>query len=155
MMDEKRNETERPVIRAINGRDEAIYSRLHQAIKAYNNDASEHFRRIRVTGREPLDRVVVNGHGEILGGLMAETYWGWLELDQLWLDEGIRGRGYGRQLVLAAERDARQRGCTRALVSTYSFQARGFYERLGYMVIGQLDDYPPGHTFFWLRKDDF
>jgi hypothetical protein len=24
---------------------------------------------------------------------------------------------------------------------------------LGYRVVGQLDDYPPGQIFYWMRKD--
>ena len=45
------------------------------------------------------------------------------------------------------------RGCTRAHTSTYAFQALAFYQRHGYRVIGQLDDYPDGYTLYWLRKD--
>ena len=32
-------------------------------------------------------------------------------------------------------------------------KARGFYEKFGYRVVGQLDEYPPGHAFFWMAKD--
>jgi hypothetical protein len=55
-----------------------------------------------------------------------------------------------------AENEARERGCCGALVDTFSFQARPFYERLGYRVIGTVADYPPGHACFFLsrRLDD-
>ena len=33
-----------------------------------------------------------------------------------------------------------------------SFQARPFYERLGYAVFGAVEDCPPGHTKFHLEK---
>ena len=52
-----------------------------------------------------------------------------------------------------AEGEARARGCTRAWVRTFRFQARGFYERLGYRVVGELVDYPPGEALYWMRKD--
>jgi hypothetical protein len=51
-----------------------------------------------------------------------------------------------------AEAYARSRGAVGATLETYSFQARPFYERLGYEVIGSLDGYPPGHVKFFLRK---
>lgn len=43
------------------------------------------------------------------------------------------------------------RDCHSAWVDTFSFQARGFYEKLGYTVFGQLD-YPPEHRRFFLEK---
>ena len=45
------------------------------------------------------------------------------------------------------------RGCTRVFLQTYSFQAKDFYQKLGYQVVGQLDDYPPGQSFYWMRKE--
>jgi len=52
-----------------------------------------------------------------------------------------------------ADKEARQRGCRRALVKTFSFQGRGFYEKNGYRVTGRLDDYPPGESFYWMVKE--
>jgi ribosomal protein S18 acetylase RimI-like enzyme len=51
-----------------------------------------------------------------------------------------------------AEDEARRRGCRGAWLDTYSFQARGFYERIGYEVFGVIDDFPPGHSRLFLRK---
>ena len=51
-----------------------------------------------------------------------------------------------------AEEVARERGCAGIWLDTFSFQARGFYEKLGYTVFGRIDDYPPGQSRFWLRK---
>ena len=40
----------------------------------------------------------------------------------------------------------------RSLLSTFSFQARPFYEQLGYALIGTLEDYPEGHSLFFMTK---
>jgi hypothetical protein len=50
---------------------------------------------------------------------------------------------------------ARGRGCRAAWLDTYSFQARGFYQGLGYQQSGELRDYPPGHArhFLWKPLD--
>jgi len=47
---------------------------------------------------------------------------------------------------------AMRRGCSGAWLDAFSFQARGFYEKLGYAVFGSIEDYPPGHSRFFLKK---
>lgn len=86
------------------------------------------------------------------GGLLGSTQWQWLHVSHLWVDAALRGRGYGRELLLRAEEEATARGCLHAHLDTFSFQARGFYERLGYDVFGMLEDYPPEHTRYFLQK---
>lgn len=88
-----------------------------------------------------------------LGGLLGGTYWGWLYIELLWLDERARGEGIGTRVVQMAEDEARARGCHHVYLDTQSFQAREFYEKLGYRVFGQLDDFPKGHTRYYLEKD--
>ena len=88
-----------------------------------------------------------------MAGLTAELYWGWMFVDDLWVHESLRHQGYGSRLLAAAEEEAQKRGCARVWLRTFSFQARAFYEKYGYRVVGQLDDYPPGEVFYWMRKD--
>lgn len=133
--------------------DPAFRSAIDSQIKAFNDDVSESHRLVRRSGVRPLDIVVRDEQDRLVGGLVGNTYWGWLKIDDLWLHETLRGCGYGRELAASAEAEAVARGCKRAWVRTFSFQARGFYEKLGYRVVGQLEDYPPGQTFYWLRKD--
>jgi GNAT superfamily N-acetyltransferase len=90
---------------------------------------------------------------EVLGGVIGVTFWDWLHLDLMWIQEEHRGRGYGRRLLEMAEAEARQRGATNAFLDTFSFQAPGFYERFGYEVFGELPQFPSGHTRFFLRKE--
>jgi hypothetical protein len=51
-----------------------------------------------------------------------------------------------------AEAYALSRGAVGATLETYSFQARPFYERLGYEVFSTLGGYPRGHIKFFLKK---
>jgi GNAT superfamily N-acetyltransferase len=90
--------------------------------------------------------------GLLIGGLWGRTSWEWLYIELLHVSEGSRGCGWGAKLLRAAEAEAIVRRCHSAWVDTYSFQARGFYERQGYAVFGVLDDYPTGHRRFFLRK---
>jgi GNAT superfamily N-acetyltransferase len=100
----------------------------------------------------PLDVYMRDADGQIVGGLLGETYWGWLHVNILWLREDVRKRGYGQKLLAMAEDEARRRGCKRAHLDTLSFQALDFYQRLGWTVWGQLDDLPEGHTRYFLKK---
>jgi GNAT superfamily N-acetyltransferase len=90
--------------------------------------------------------------GSIAGGLWGSTANSHLHVDLLFLPAELRGAGLGRRLMRDAEDEALRRGCRGAWLDTYSFQARGFYERLGYTVFGTINDYPPGHSRFFLTK---
>ena len=89
---------------------------------------------------------------DILGGLYGSTGFSYLYVNLLFIPESMRRGGIGRKLMLEAEAEAIRRGCRAAVLDTFSFQARGFYEKLGYSVFGTLDDYPPGHSRFYLTK---
>ena len=97
-------------------------------------------------------RFVARDELGIVGGLLGHTRWSWLYVAKLWVDERGRGKGIGTQLLTAAEDLARSRGCTDASLDTFVYQARPFYEKLGYELFGTLDGYPPGYRQFYLRK---
>lgn len=101
----------------------------------------------------PFNIVLRDDDGMIVGGCMCETRWQWLYVDRLWVGDGHRGAGLGSALLEAAEDEARRRGCTKAHLDTISFQARPFYEKLGWRLFGTQDDYPPGHTRYFLQKE--
>lgn len=90
--------------------------------------------------------------GAIVGGCVCIMRWHWLLVEYLWVAENFRGMGFGRALMHAAESWASAHGCTKARLDTASFQARRFYEALGYQVFGIIDDYPPGHSVIYLQK---
>jgi ribosomal protein S18 acetylase RimI-like enzyme len=101
---------------------------------------------------QPFALALRNESATILGGLIGELHWGWLHISILAVDEGLRGQGWGRKLMEEAERLAVAVGCRHAWLDTYSFQARPFYEKLGYHVFGELPDYPVGQTRYFLTK---
>ena len=133
--------------------DTATREFIRRQLRAFNDTQSEHHRAIRSAEPTPLDILIRNEADEILGGLISSTYWGWLEVNILWISEGLRRLGHGRTLLRMAEAEARARGCGHVMLTTYSFQARGFYEKEGYRVVGEMADYPPGAVYYWMRKD--
>jgi GNAT superfamily N-acetyltransferase len=112
----------------------------------------------KVSSGRPLDYrsltifVTHPDSGELLGGLWGGTSYSHLHIELLYLPEDLRDADLGSRLMAQAEQEAIQRGCLGVWLDTFSFQARGFYERLGYTVFGTFEDYPPGHSRFFLRK---
>ncbi len=90
--------------------------------------------------------------GEILAGLHGWTWGGTGFVRTLWVREDLRGRGLGRRLVVAAEREAARRGCREMQLDTHDFQAPAFYPRLGYTRIGELPGWPGNATRVFFRK---
>jgi len=97
--------------------------------------------------------VVLRGvDDEILGGLWGKTVYDWMFVEYLIVPEALRGHDFGAQLMKAAEAIAMERGCVGAWLTTFSFQARGFYEKLGYRVFGELENSPDDNVRIFMRK---
>ncbi len=130
--------------------DNEYYHQLQQKLRDYNRRTAL---RMEPPDAKPLNIRVEDPTGEVVGGIIALTYWGWLVIKLLVLDDQRRGNGLGQRLIQLAHAEARRRGCTRAQTTTYDFQALRFYEKQGYQVVGELKDFPDGYDYYWLRKD--
>ena len=106
----------------------------------------------QVAGFRPIGVFVRDERGALVGGVWGYINWNWLWIGAVWLSEDLRGAGYGKKMLEATEQAARERGCRYSHLDTFSFQARPFYEGLGYEVFTTLDDYPPGHQRFFMKK---
>jgi GNAT superfamily N-acetyltransferase len=100
----------------------------------------------------PANFVLRSERGEVVGGLLAVIWGGWLRVATLWVSEIARRQGHGSRLLEAAEAYGREHGCIGVCLDTFSFQARPFYERHGYIVFATQDDNPSGHSRHFLEK---
>ena len=91
--------------------------------------------------------------GKIVGGIIGATYWDWFYINLMWISKDYRSKGFGHQLLLQSEEEAKKRGAKFAHLDTFSFQAPEFYKKYGYQVFGELDQFPDGHTRYFLKKD--
>ena len=121
--------------------------------RVVSNGLTEHALPItRAPGFEPLAVFARDRERKILAGVIGTVNWNWLHVNLMWVSESLRRTGVGRRLMGEIERVAIERGCTHAHLDTFSYQARPFYERLGYRVFGVLDDYPPGQKRVFMEK---
>lgn len=88
----------------------------------------------------------------IVAGISGYTWAGMCEIQFLWVADELRGQSYGSRLLQAAEQEAQARGCQVIILSSYSFQAPGFYRQRGYSQTGQIDGCPPEHTNYYFKK---
>ena len=116
-------------------------------IRSYNRSKRE------TAESEPLNLYVEDEHGQLLAGLVAETFGNWLEIEYLFVKEELRGQGIGSQLLQQAESEAKKRNCRFAFVNTYQFQAPAFYQKHGYQEVFTLKDYPCTGQRHYYQKD--
>lgn len=119
--------------------DKELSSRLSDELDAFNKAA---------TGASEFGSLTVkvtDEDGELVGGLEAWTWGGLCGIDMVWVREDCRKDGWGSRILQAAEAEALRRGCDRAIVSSFTFQAPGFYQRHGYVETGRSLGIPGGN----------
>ena len=137
---------------------------LHFDISPENPDPADRDRLLaeldaenaRVTGgKEGSDFAVIlrsEPAGPCIGGLWAIDDYGWAFITYLFVPADLRQDGIGRRLVAEAETIARARGMAGVWLNTFDFQARGFYEKLGYDLFGELPAGKGARGQYFLRK---
>ena len=64
---------------------------------------------------------------------------------QIWQDDGELFT-----FLIRNEQQARAHGFQVLMLSSYRFQALEFYQKCGFELAWQLDDFPPGHPYCFL-----
>lgn len=133
-------------LHAVEAPDAADRAAIAAPLRAYN------LSKVPTLDIQPLVIALRDAEGRTIGGLWGETALDWLHIDLLGIPESMRGQDVGTAILLRAEEIARERGCVGAWLDTFAFQARGFYEKLGYSVFGEIPDHPVGGARYFLRK---
>lgn len=105
---------------------------------------------------KPLDffaYFIRDDKGQIVGGCAGDNMYGGLFVGQLWVNEELRGKGYGTQLMSLAEELASKSQCRFITVNTFEWEALDFYKKLGFYVEFERHGFDKNSTFYFLRKD--
>jgi GNAT superfamily N-acetyltransferase len=96
--------------------------------------------------------ITAPGEMAVLGGLWAQSRWGAFYVDMIVVPQALRRAGLGTRLMVRAEAEARRRGCHLMWLDTYAFQAKPFYEGLGFEVFATMEGPAPFYPRWFMRK---
>jgi ribosomal protein S18 acetylase RimI-like enzyme len=130
--------------------DQESYDRVVELLVEYNLSKTQQFKN---EINKPIEIIVWNDNGEIIGGLYGRSIWGTLEIKTFVVKTENRNEGIGRKLIIEAEKEAKNRNCRFISLDTFSFQAPEFYEKLGFKKIGTETDFPKGFEKYYYRKE--
>lgn len=134
-------------VEVINAEDPIIFDALVAGVREYNfeNMGREQAKHLTVIARDEK--------GKLIAGVSGRTIYQQFLINVVWVDKDNRGTGLGRLLMEQAEVEAKQQGCVAAQVDTLSFQAPGFYRKLGFEVVGKVTGFI-GHPerYFFVKK---
>ncbi|KAA1160824.1 GNAT family N-acetyltransferase [Pseudoalteromonas fuliginea] len=123
----------------------ALSSILRSKIVEFN---AEHFDAQRL----PLGYKFTDEQGGLVAGISGCVFGNWLMISWLWCSDIARGKGLADKLLTALEQAAIELGATTSQLDTLDFQAKPFYEKRGYSVKYQLNNYPRSGTRFFMEK---
>lgn len=124
-----------------------------QDIEVLSRGISEYAKqKVGLAAITPFAYFIRDDQGIIKGGCNGNIGYDWLYVDQLWVDESLRGQGYGTALMQAAEKLANEHQCKFASVNTMSWEALDFYKKLGYDVEFERHGVANNAVFYYLRK---
>lgn len=125
-------------------------------IKVLQDGIADHAKKMK--RQEPLKffaYFIKDNDGQIKGGCNGCIYYGCLYVDNLWLDQELRGKKYGTQLMQLAEKFGKENNAFFSTVNTMDWEALDFYKKLGYVVEFARRGYINDSIFYFLRKDFF
>lgn len=141
-----------------NNNDTELVNKIDSNLHKFNRTKCEWLR----TNTRDSDNIINSGKENnnffvfddnvLIGGAVGFIEFGWYFLDLLWVDEKYRGQDIGTKLIKEIEKFSVQENLTGVRMETWDFQARGFYEKMGYTVFAQIEDCPPGTTDYFLKK---
>ena len=120
---------------------------LANLVRAYNRSNRE------PSKSEPLNICLEDELGNLVAGMVAETFGNWLEIEYLYVSDDLRGQGIGSKILETAENESRNRGCKYSFVDTFNFQAPKFYKKHGYKEVFALKKYPyTGERYYYTKE---
>lgn len=118
-------------------------SQIHDALYSYNLSKNG-LERVDVHAAkkpEAAALVIADKAGKCYGGVAYhwENEPRHIFVDYLFIDEALRGRKLGEQLFAKLEESARAAGAENITLTTNTYQAPGFYKKLGFTEISCKD----------------
>lgn len=130
----------------VEAKDDAVDQAIHAGLRAFNRAI------VNWPERQPFNVVLRDGENRACGGILASVSFDVLVLEDVFVEETRRCGGSGTRMIAVAEEEGVRRGARLAVVSTFSWQARPFYEKCGYAVYAEVPYNDGAYTLFSLKK---
>jgi GNAT superfamily N-acetyltransferase len=127
--------------------DETVFKALFEGMRVFNRHSIPdlYSRKITVAVRD--------ASGAIRGGTIGRIAGDSMYVEVVWNDDETRSKGLGRRMMLMLEAEAKKSGAREAWLYTMSFQAKPFYEKLGYTQFAELPWQGGKHSRHFMRKE--
>ena len=135
--------------------DEKLRSQIEIGLHEYNKEHCEFIKEHSAGTHTEYKRcnfIVYDDNDLGIGGALGIIQYEWYYLEELWISEEYRKQGIGSEIIKEIEKVAAKENLVGVRMETWSFQARGFYEKNGYEVYAELPNFPRGVTSYFLRK---
>lgn len=96
--------------------------------------------------------IASNEKNSFIGSVVVELFWGALHVKYVYVEDEYRACGIATKLMERALSYGRDNQCPFAFVETMSFQALGFYEKIGFELEFTRPGYKHDISFHYLRK---
>lgn len=103
------------------------------------------------TERVDIQYVVLEGD-KFIGGIFANIQYEYLFINRLFVDKKYRGNQIASKLMRIMEKEAIKRKINNMYLTTFEFQAAGFYQKHGYKIVMEVEDFPKGFKEYTLYK---
>lgn len=140
------------MITIVNDNNQTWVDEILARLKAYNREKCTWLREQGNPNTGNVSFFAIEDNN-LYGGAVGHVEYGWYMLDLLWVDVSCRKTNIGTSLLQRIEGYARKNGLAGIRLETWDFQARGFYEKQGFVVFGELNDCPPGVTVYFMKKE--
>ena len=126
--------------------EEKLGAFIDQAFADYaeTNDVDLNFEEYRFTAEDDS--------GDIIGSITGRAYYNEVHIGDLIIDKKYRGQGIGTKLITAVEEEYRNKGFEKITLTTFGFQAPGFYKKLGYSLEFVREDKNPKLSKYFFCK---
>ena len=130
---------------AVESDNQDVFTQVRKGLRAFNQSFIG-------PGNQPVAISLRDLDGSLIGGCLGAVFADMLAIDILWIEESCRGGGIGTELLGSIEVEGKRLGATKAVLDTFQFQAKGFYEKQGYVEFGRIEDCAAGFDRFYMLK---
>jgi len=138
-------------------RGEYTLNSSNEPIEPYDKILKGELKKIRKSldfSTEKVDvQFVVLDHDKFVGGIYGHFQFEYLFINVLFVDKKYRGKRIASKLMHMIETEAVKRGVTNIYLTTFEFQALGFYKKRGYEVVMKIEDFPKGFAEYTLYRN--